>query len=223
MDCSPPDSTVHGIFQARILEWGAISSSTFSLLKSLKERLATFMPWTTLIPLCMYVWRSPLVARMVKNSPAMRETWVGRSPWRRKRLPTPAFWPGEFHGLYSPWDRRVGHNLSDFHFLFMYVRICRVMETTTFTLLDLHPPSPPRLLLTASMKEKISLYSPPGSEHSELGRLNSLLTVPLSLVNSKSWNSDPGVCACKARASFSHDIVCNHSCGLYYYYHCAYR
>ena len=23
--------------------------------------------------------------------------------WRRERLPTPVFWPGEFHGLYSPW------------------------------------------------------------------------------------------------------------------------
>ena len=27
MDCSPPDSSIHGIFQARILEWGTISSS----------------------------------------------------------------------------------------------------------------------------------------------------------------------------------------------------
>ena len=26
MDCSPPGSSVHGIFQARILEWDAISS-----------------------------------------------------------------------------------------------------------------------------------------------------------------------------------------------------
>ena len=26
-DCSPPDSFVHGIFLARILEWNAISSS----------------------------------------------------------------------------------------------------------------------------------------------------------------------------------------------------
>ena len=26
VDCSPPDSSVHGIFQARILEWVAISS-----------------------------------------------------------------------------------------------------------------------------------------------------------------------------------------------------
>ena len=25
------------------------------------------------------------------------------SPWRRERLPTPVFWPGEFHGLYNPW------------------------------------------------------------------------------------------------------------------------
>ena len=27
---------------------------------------------------------------------------LGRFPWRRERLPTPVFWPGEFHGLYSP-------------------------------------------------------------------------------------------------------------------------
>ena len=28
---------------------------------------------------------------------------LGRFPWRRERLPTPVFWPGEFHGLYSSW------------------------------------------------------------------------------------------------------------------------
>jgi len=27
MDCSPPESSVHGIFQARVLEWGAIAFS----------------------------------------------------------------------------------------------------------------------------------------------------------------------------------------------------
>ena len=31
------------------------------------------------------------------------DPWVGKIPWRRKQLPTPVFWPGEFHGLYSPW------------------------------------------------------------------------------------------------------------------------
>ena len=39
----------------------------------------------------------------------MLETWVGKIPWRRERLPTPVLWPGEFHGLYSPW----GHKESD--------------------------------------------------------------------------------------------------------------
>ena len=28
---------------------------------------------------------------------------LGRSPGGRERLPTPVFWPGEFHGLYSAW------------------------------------------------------------------------------------------------------------------------
>ena len=30
MDCSLPDSFIHGIFQARVLEWGAIAFSTSS-------------------------------------------------------------------------------------------------------------------------------------------------------------------------------------------------
>src|SRR5574341_107773 len=31
MDCSPPGSSIHGIFQARVLEWGAIAFSNFTL------------------------------------------------------------------------------------------------------------------------------------------------------------------------------------------------
>ena len=59
------------------------------------------------------VWDS-LVAQLVKE-PACNVgelgsiSQVGEIPWRRERLPTPAFWPGEFHGLYSPW----GHKVSD--------------------------------------------------------------------------------------------------------------
>ena len=35
MDCSPPGSSVHGIFQARILEWGAnVTYATLSLSSS---------------------------------------------------------------------------------------------------------------------------------------------------------------------------------------------
>ena len=32
--------------------------------------------------------------------------WVGKMPWRRERLPTPVFWPGEFHGVCSPWSHK---------------------------------------------------------------------------------------------------------------------
>ena len=43
------------------------------------------------------------------------DSWVGKIPWRRERLPTPVLWPGESHGLrglagYGPWGHRVGHD-----------------------------------------------------------------------------------------------------------------
>ena len=60
-----------------------------------------------------YSWAS-LVAQLGKNPPAMWETgfdlWVGKIPWRRERLPSSVFWPGEFHGVAKSWTR-----LSDFH------------------------------------------------------------------------------------------------------------
>ena len=47
---------------------------------------------------------------LVKNPPAIQETgfdpWVGKIPWRTERLPTPVFWPGEFHGRYSLWGHK---------------------------------------------------------------------------------------------------------------------
>ena len=29
------------------------------------------------------------------------DPWVRKIPWRREWLPTPVFWPGEFHELYG--------------------------------------------------------------------------------------------------------------------------
>ena len=53
-----------------------------------------------------YSWAS-LVALLVNNPLAIRETWVnpsvGKIPWRRERLPTPVIWAREFHGLYISW------------------------------------------------------------------------------------------------------------------------
>ena len=59
-----------------------------------------------------YSWAS-LVTQLVKNPPALQDTWVQslgcEDPLERERLPTPVLWPGEFHGLYSPW----GYKESD--------------------------------------------------------------------------------------------------------------
>ena len=56
-----------------------------------------------------YSWTS-LVAQLVENPSAMWETgfnpWVWKIPWRRERLLTPVFWPGESHGMYGPWGRK---------------------------------------------------------------------------------------------------------------------
>ena len=52
-------------------------------------------------------WAS-LVAQLVKNLPAMQETWVQSLGWEdpleKRKDTTPVLWPGEFRGLYSPWD-----------------------------------------------------------------------------------------------------------------------
>ena len=55
-------------------------------------------------------WAS-LVAQLVKNLPAMQETWVQSLGWEdpleKKRLLTPVFWPGDcvVHGL-----QIIGHD-----------------------------------------------------------------------------------------------------------------
>ena len=60
--CSPPGSSVHGIFQARILEWVAIS---FSI---------DFFPGG-------FFPGSSLVAQRLKHLPAMQETWLQSLGW----------------------------------------------------------------------------------------------------------------------------------------------
>ena len=43
------------------------------------------------------------VAQLVKNPPAMQETWVRSLGWEdpleKEKIRTPVFWPGESHGL----------------------------------------------------------------------------------------------------------------------------
>ena len=43
MDCRPPGSSIHGIFQARVLEWGAIGEG------QLKAQAQRYCPLTCLL------------------------------------------------------------------------------------------------------------------------------------------------------------------------------
>ena len=124
MDCSLPGSSVHGILQARVLE--CVSMPSFQgifLIQGSNPHLLSLLHWQAgCLPLTP-PWKSPCVCvcvcvfiyLWVKDQ---FNSWVGNIPWRRDRLPPPVFWPGEFHGLYSPWVTKSQTRLSDFHFHF---------------------------------------------------------------------------------------------------------
>ena len=67
------------------------------------------------------------------------DSWVGKIPWRRERLPTPVFWPGEFHGkvheVTKSWTQ-----LSDFYFYF--TRLNTLTYIVSVMLLGVYPNGP---------------------------------------------------------------------------------
>ena len=61
------------------------------------------------------------------------DPWVGKIPWRREMLPTPVFWPGEFHGLVHG-IAKSRTQLRDFHFTPLR-RSCLISFMSVFSLL----------------------------------------------------------------------------------------
>ena len=64
------------------------------------------------------LWLSWLRIRLQCGRPRF-DPWVGKIPRRRERLLTPVFWPGEFHGLYSPWGRKESDTTEQFSPVFL--------------------------------------------------------------------------------------------------------
>ena len=147
MDCSLPESSVHGILQARTLAWVAVPFSRGSSrpwdrtwVSCTEGRFFTI--WTTrealLRPrnfgshILLYQlpwWLSGKQSICQCRRPNPR---VGKIPWRRKWQPILVFLPGEFHGQrslmgYSPqgckesdmteWLHTHTHNINSLHFL----------------------------------------------------------------------------------------------------------
>ena len=57
MDCSPPGSSVHGIFQARVLEWGAIAFSAIYSRRTQRVKLCNASDKTWITMLCDIMMR----------------------------------------------------------------------------------------------------------------------------------------------------------------------
>ena len=72
MDCSPPGSSVHGIFQARVLEWGAISFSRRSSHPRDWTRVShisgrRFTVWATREGRWKCIWSEEVVSKITKQ------------------------------------------------------------------------------------------------------------------------------------------------------------
>ena len=74
-----------------------------------------FFNW--IFPHLGHFLRGSLVAQLIiclQCGRPVLDGWVGKIPWRREWLPTPMFWPGEFHGLYSPWGCKESDTTEQF-------------------------------------------------------------------------------------------------------------
>ena len=68
MNCSLPGSSIHEIFQASVLEWGAIFLTPDPSLPHPPVWLLCAVPFVFL--------KASHIAQLVKHMPAMQETWV---------------------------------------------------------------------------------------------------------------------------------------------------
>ena len=129
MDCSPPGSSVCGIFQARILEWAAMPSSRGSWRRDWTQVSCIagifFTIWATREALPKnrgdkHLKRASQVALVSGKEPACQcrrckrhkfNLWVRKIPWKRAWQPTPVFLIRELHGQgslasYSWWGHK---------------------------------------------------------------------------------------------------------------------
>ena len=88
VDCSLPGSSIHGIFQARVLEWGAIAFSLcLTAAKSLQScpTLCDPIDGSHQAPPSLGFSRQEHWSGLQCRRPWLN-SWVGKIPWRRDRL-----------------------------------------------------------------------------------------------------------------------------------------
>ena len=63
--------------------------------------------------------------------------WVRKIRWRRDRLLTPAFWPGEFHGLYSPWGCKESETTERLWLFTLFLSLVLMTQSFFFVTKDI--------------------------------------------------------------------------------------
>ena len=91
-----------------------------------------------------YSWAF-LVAQLVKNPPAMQETWLPSLGWgdplEKRKATHSSIQPREFHGLYSPWgSQRAGHDWMTYTFTLQW-EIYTTSKISSIELLHFPPNS----------------------------------------------------------------------------------
>ena len=112
MDCSLPGSSVHGIFQARVLEWVAISFSRGSSWPRDRTQVSfiegrRFTIWATREAPEEFEKRGPLLCHCCHNAVTQirTEVAVATTPSTNHCTITASYWrPMWPQGLYSPWN-----------------------------------------------------------------------------------------------------------------------
>ena len=100
MDCSPPGSSVHGICQARVLEWGAIAAEMLNIDRphpALWWSLVSTAPGSS----CLQSGRTGAMGEGKRNC-------IKSSPWWTLRAFLMRWEGGGFQRVQHPWTEPAG-------------------------------------------------------------------------------------------------------------------
>ena len=132
IDSSQPGSSVHGIFQARILEGVAISKSAnlwhnyWKIFETkLSNQLNFIWYWNMLSSSSQLPWWLRRWSVCPQCGRPRFNPWVGKILWRRKWQPTPVLLAGKSHGRgsvvgYSPWGLKESDTTEGLHYYFFF-------------------------------------------------------------------------------------------------------
>ena len=147
-DWSPPGSSVLGIFQARVLEWGCHcllhQYSFYSLTNSFTEWLGASMCQALCWALSNLVFNGRLPRwHRGKDLACQCRRWgldptVWKIPWRRKWQPTPVLLTGKISWTnslvgYSPWGHKKSDTIEHTGTVTRYWYLWLVWEKITFS------------------------------------------------------------------------------------------